>query len=143
MSAGDKFRFTAVALGEFAALLRVSKGAGAKARDGLMERLEAAAKKAGTSTEPVVLEISRTELGACKVALLDFWDRQDIQGADRAFARRVAKSLRIWTRQIEPILIKRESESDLVAVDQLDDESDELDDESIEVATGENAADAG
>jgi hypothetical protein len=127
VSAGDKFRFTPQALGEFAALLRVAKGAGAKSRDAILERVESAAKKAGASTEPLVLEISRTELGACKVAILEFWDRPEVQGADRALARRVSISLRIWGKQIAPILDKRESESDLEPVDQLDDESDELD----------------
>lgn len=105
-----------------------STGPGGKLRDDVLERMNAIGRKLGDSAPTLVeLTVSRMELGAIKLGLLSIWSKNEATGSDRATVREVSRALRIWDKQVSPLLSKGETEETVPAVMELDDESDELD----------------
>lgn len=119
---------------QWSSLLNVivnSTGPGGKLRDEVLERMNAIGRKLGDSAPTLVsLTVSRMELGAIKLGLLTIWSRPESTGGDRATVREVSRALRIWDKQVAPLLSKGETEETVPAVLDLDDETDELDPET-------------
>lgn len=129
MSATDvTYKFS---VGQWSNLLTTianSTGPGGKLRDDVLDRMNSIGKKLGSKAPSLVeLTVSRMELGALKLGLLTLWSSEKSNGGDKAFVREVARSLRIWDKQVAPLLSKGETEEVVPAVVDLDDETDELD----------------
>lgn len=129
MSATDiTYKFNVSQWGNLLNAITASTGPGGKLRDDVLERMNTIGKKLGDSAPSLVeLTISRMELGALKLGLLSIWSKSEATGSDKAAVREISRALRIWEKQVAPLLSKGESEEAVPSVMELDDESDELD----------------
>jgi len=128
MSADVKYSFNSACLSDFIRILSTASGPGGLSRDNVYKRLRAEVD-ANPQAASITLLISRMELGAIKLAILDAWDRPadqavPVTGEARAWLRRVAVHLGLWGKHIEPLLRKQETESKAIAeITELDDEA--------------------
>lgn len=128
MSADVKYSFNSALLGDFIRLLSTASGPGGLSRDNVYRRVRAEVE-AHPQAASISLQISRMELGALKLAILDAWDRPvdqaaAVTGETRAWLRRVAVHLGLWGKHIEPLLRKQEDDSKAISeIIELDDEA--------------------
>lgn len=78
------------------------------------------------------LVLNREHLGSLKIGMLGLWNAQTSSGATQEQIVDVVKALRLWTKHIEPVVVKEEVE--LIA--ELDGEADIGDLDDAPPATG-------
>lgn len=125
-----KYDFSVRQIQEIVVAIKVGSGPGNAARLAVIDKIDAAAKK-DLKAKTLSVSLSRADLRAIKIGVISAWDSLSTEGC--LMVRNACKSLRIWTKGVEPNLPKLNDEKSDEIEDLVDEDGVvELDQEPVE-----------